>query len=137
MEFGHYKVVKSEVSHHSFSPSLVLSGSGTLPAGLYMVMVDVRWNKIALENSCLRKLNITVSSTNKISIVQQTMTQGLDILKKVFHDHSQHEKTGTITTFPGEMNYAFYYFEDSPYKNSWFAYLITQNGYPKQLLKEN
>ena len=58
-------------------------------------------------------------------------------MKKVFYDHSQKERMGTVSNFVGEMSYAFYYFEDSPYKNSWLAYLITQNGYPKQQQPKN
>ena len=122
MATDQHRVVKSESTHHSFSPSLVLSG---LKPGLYMLMVDVRWNKIAAENSILRKVLVTVSSPLKIPIVEQSLHQGFDILKKVFYDHVLRVRLSRLQWFTGEMDYAFYYFEDSPYKNSWLAYLIT------------
>ena len=38
-----HTVIKSQVSYASFAPSLIIANKN-LPAGSYMVMVDVRWN---------------------------------------------------------------------------------------------
>ena len=69
-------------------------------------------------------------------VEQMGSKEALEVVKKVFYDH-MHERPSShmVTFFAGEMNYAFYHFEDSPYNHSWLGYLITQNSYPMQYEK--
>ena len=49
MDPTHHNFVKSKRSYNDFSPSLIIGPKDrhTLEAGEYMLVVDVRWNKIA------------------------------------------------------------------------------------------
>ena len=58
-----------------------------LPAGPYMIMVDVRWNNIAEAHAILKKVNICVKASVGFSMERKSNNWGLSKLTKLFKDH--------------------------------------------------
>ena len=95
-------------------------------AGSYLLMIDVRWGKTAMENAILRDILLCVTSPQPLTVSEMASQEALNIMKTLFYDHmKQKPASQMVNFFPGEMKYAFYHFESQPYKHSWLGYLIT------------
>ena len=65
-----HEVIQSTLSHHSFCPTLLLTQKEqmTLLAGSYLLVVDVRWNRIAEENPVLKRVRMQVAAPREFLI---------------------------------------------------------------------
>ena len=129
-------ILKCFSSLSQSNPSLIFSREDTsikmLRKDTYVLIVDYRWNYVARENAFLKAVNLSINSPSPLTFTNIEAAKGLKLLKKAMTDHSTHEKSLTQFSkkknFTGVMNYAYSQLCTRPIKNSWFTYLIVQNG---------
>ena len=128
-----YIFIKAEMSHDEANPCMAISREDEnirfLQRGTYMLVVDFRWNYIASQNSCLKKINVAVTSPELFTLENLSMPKGFKALSKAFIDHSQnYTQKDKRNFFSSQNNYAYRMMELKPCRNSWLSYFVIQNG---------